>query len=100
MLWRFPATIEVLQDVTVNTGLMGDFKRGVLQAAPLPWRRMPPFTLRRGERFQMLRVEDEGGCIVRIRHHTYDVSSCYWVSGFADAQADIFKVVSGRRWVK
>jgi hypothetical protein len=66
-------------------------KRGVLYIG-----RGQAFTVRKGQRFQMVKVNAEGGCRIEFEKTPYDVSSCPWLDGFRDHQDDVFKVVSGR----
>jgi hypothetical protein len=84
--WDFrsvPITIEVTRDVPVKRC---GFERGALCA-------QAEFTIPRGDRFQMLEVGLEGGCTIEYRGARYEASSCPWVQGFADQQADIFVIV-------
>jgi hypothetical protein len=85
--WHLPATIEVLRDVKAGRGA---YERGKLGLDA------DEFVLKKGERFQMIEIHGEGGCRIRITRAEYDLASCYWLEGFADSEADIFKVVSGR----
>jgi hypothetical protein len=43
--------------------------------------------------FQMISVGSAGGCRIRFEKQEPDVSSCPWLDGFRDHQADIFNVV-------
>ena len=51
--------------------------------------------IRRGERFQMIKIYTEGGCRIRFKREEYDVQSCHWLEGFRDPEADIYRVISG-----
>jgi hypothetical protein len=84
-------TIEALQDVRAEIVEGPRQQRGVLYVTAAA-----PFTIKRGQRFVMVKAYSEGGCRIRVSNREYDVSSCPWLDGFADPQADIFKVV-GRR---
>jgi hypothetical protein len=86
VIWDYysvPITIEVLQDVPVRPC---GAERGVLCARG-------DLIIPRGERFQMLEVGIEGGCVIEYRGNRYESSSCPWVKGFTDAQTDIFMIV-------
>jgi hypothetical protein len=85
--WRLPATLETLRDVKVGRG---PHERGKLDTDS------DEFVIKKGERLQMVAIHSEGGCRIRFRGTEYDVGSCYWLEGFADSEADIFKVISGR----
>jgi hypothetical protein len=87
--WRLPATIEALRDVTVGRGphertrltIFGDDSG--------------EFVIKKGERFQMVAIYSEGECRIRFQKMERDISSCYWLEGFADQEPDVFRVVSG-----
>lgn len=93
--WRLPATIEALQDVLVRLNDTRKQQRGVLYIAGP--KSFEPFTITKGQRFQMLAVLREGACRIRFEKNDYLVTSCPWVDGFTDHQIDVFKVVSGRK---
>jgi len=44
----------------------------------------------------MVKVYTEGECRIRFQSREYDLHSCPWLDGFADHQADIFRVLSSR----
>ena len=93
--WVLPATIEALQDVPAHLEDLPTQQRGVLYiVGPKSFR---PFTIKKGQRFQMLRVLREGECRIRFEKNEYLVSSCPWLEGFTDHQAEVFEVVSGRK---
>jgi hypothetical protein len=52
------------------------------------------FTIKKGQRFLMVKVYSEGECRIEFERRQYDVSSCPWMDGFTDHQEDVFKVVS------
>ena len=84
--WDFesvPITVEVTRDVPVKRC---GFERGVLCA-------QGDFVISRGGRFRMLEIGLEGGCTIEYEQSRYEVSSCPWVPGFADPQADVFVIV-------
>jgi hypothetical protein len=89
--WRLPATIEALEDVPVHSVQPSHQLRGVLYVAG-----NTTFTIKRGQRFSMVKVLGEGECRIKFEKKEYTVSSCPWLDGFTDHQEDIFKVVSGR----
>ena len=86
--WQLPVTIEVTKDVParLDDGTTGQ-QRGTLYISG------GPFLVRKGQRFQMTRIYPEGECRILFEKKEYYVSSCPWLDGFADHQADIFKVV-------
>ena len=90
--WRFPVTIRVTQDVPVlSQGMEPDFgmRRGRLYGAG-------PFVIKKGQTFQMLKDEGEGGCRIRVEKREYSLGTCPWVDGFADRQLDIFQIVKSK----
>ena len=80
-------TIELLRSVRVRRPVLGREQRATLYGDTI-------MTLRAGERLQMLRRGLEGGCVLRVRGRDMSVSSCPWLPGFRDPQADVFRVVS------
>jgi hypothetical protein len=86
-----PLTIEVAQDVPIKTserrsdGSNGQ-ERGVLYSTEA-------FRIGRGQTFEMTAVLREGGCRIRFQGEEHEPSSCPWLPGFADRQADIFQIV-------
>jgi hypothetical protein len=88
--WRFPVTIEALQDVPAHAAGTGRQERGVLYVSG-----GKSFTIRKGQRFLMVKVYAEGECRIQFAKEEYDVSSCPWMDGFTDHQKDVFKIVSG-----
>ena len=90
--WRLPATIEALQSVSTQSVQPPSQLRGVLYVSG-----GRSFAIRKGQRFLMVKIFDEGGCRIKFENREYDVSSCPWLDGFTDHQKDVFKVVSGRR---
>jgi hypothetical protein len=90
---HLPVTIEVTQDVqVVPSAHVSHESRGTLYS----WSRdlATPFWIRRGERFEMVRIYSEGECRVRFRNQEYDLTSCHWLDGFTDHEADIYRVVA------
>ena len=90
--WRLPATIEALRDVPAQSVQPPSQLRGVLYVTG-----GKSFTIKKGQRFLMVKVFDEGECRLKIENKEYQVSSCPWLDGFTDHQEDVFRVVSGRR---
>lgn len=90
--WQLPVTIEALQDVPVRADGGSRQVRGVLNVA-VP----EPFTIRKGQRFQMVAILQEGGCRIEFEQRQFNVSSCPWLDGFRDHQADVFAVLRGPR---
>lgn len=92
--WHLPVTIEVTQDVDVRSserrpdGSFGQL-RGSLYASKA-------FKIRKGQRFEMVKIYTEGECRIRFQKKEYDLSSCPWLDGFADHQADIFRMSPAR----
>jgi hypothetical protein len=86
-----PITIEVLRDVPVKAserradGSYGQ-ERGSLYSSTA-------FRISRGQRFKMVEALGEGSCRIAFQGSEYVLSSCPWVPGFTDNQADIFSVV-------
>ena len=78
-----PITIEVTRAVPVKRC---GFERGVLCADA-------ELVISRGDRFQMLAVGQEGGCVIEYRGSRYEPSSCPWLLGFSDPQSDVFVIV-------
>ena len=82
-----PVVVEVQRDVEVRRSEGGSERRGTLYTNA-------QFRIRKGERFLMLRTVQEGSCRIRFHQREYELSSCPWVDGFTDHQADIFKVIT------
>lgn len=52
------------------------------------------FLIKKGQRFDVTQVGDEGGCTVRVQKRSFELTSCPWLDGFVDHQAETFQVVS------
>ena len=89
--WRLPATIEAQRDVTVGRGQVERTRLAIFGAD------FDEFVIKKGQRFQMVAVYGEGECRIRFHKMERDISSCYWLEGFADQEPDIFKVISGQK---
>lgn len=89
--WQLPVTIRVKQDVPVeNSQPLGYQQGGRLYVSP----KDQPFVIRKGETFQMIAIGGEGSCRIRVAKREYDVSSCPWLEGFTDHQAEVFEVLA------
>lgn len=89
--WRLPVTVEVFQDVPAQVEGKDGQRRGVLYVD-----RGQVFTVKKGQRFLMVKLGQEGGCRIEFEKKQYEVASCPWLDGFRDHQEDIFTVVAGR----
>jgi len=86
-----PITIEVTRDVPVKTlEIMPNpsysQERGSLYSNTA-------FLIREGQRFQMIKMGMEGGCLIEYKGSQYELISCPWTPGFTDNQSDIFVIV-------
>ena len=89
--WHLPVTIEVTRDVEIRPTLGAAHEaRGTLYS----WNRgsSKPVLIKTGERFQMVKIYYEGQCRIRFKNRDYDVTSCHWLPGFTDPEADIYLV--------
>ena len=88
---RLPVTIQVMQDVDVKTserrpdGSVGQ-ERGSLYSSKA-------FRIKKGQRFQMIKLLGEGECRIQFEKKIYDLSSCPWLEGFTDHEKDIYKII-------
>jgi hypothetical protein len=90
--WHLPVTIRVLQDVPVRSDSQSTLQRGILYVGP----KETEFVIPNGQTCEMIRVASEGGCQIGFEKLERDVSSCPWLDGFRDHQADIFNVSPNR----
>jgi len=88
---HLPITIEVKRDVEVIHNAYPVETRGILY---LDNPKAKAFTLKKGQKFQMIKIGPEGGCEIRFEDHHYGLTSCPWLEGFSDHQTDVFTVVS------
>jgi len=88
---RLPVTIEVKKDVEVTHNYLNYEPRGKLY---FDGRDGKPFVLKKGQRFQMVEIGQEGGCRIKVGEMEYGITSCPWLKGFADHQTDLFRVVA------
>ena len=87
---RLPVTIEVKRDVEVAHYPESHESRGTLYLDDV---KAKAFRLKKGQRFQMLEVGQEGGCRIRFEEKEYGLISCPWLPGFRDHQMDIFSII-------
>jgi hypothetical protein len=85
-----PITIEVKQNVEVTHNTASHEFRGRLY---LEDAKAKPFRLTKGQRFQMVQSGHEGSCRIRFNGNEYGLTSCPWLEGFSDHQADVFVIV-------
>jgi hypothetical protein len=89
---KLPITIEVKQDVEVRRW---DFRRrearGTLYLGEPD---TSEFSLRRGQRFQVVKIEGEGQCWIRVLGKKHLLMSCPWFEDYSDHQNDVFEMVS------
>ena len=88
--WRLPVTIEAVRDVTIrrpDTRLNRRQPRGVLDGP-----NNDPIIIKKGMRFLMVEVMGEGGGVIEFERQRFTQSSCWWLDGFTDHQADFFRV--------
>jgi protocatechuate 3,4-dioxygenase beta subunit len=84
---QLPVTIEAAKDVPARLDDGGTGQRGILYISG------GPFVIKKGQRFQMVGIYPEGRCRILLEKKEYYVSSCPWLDGFADHQADIFRII-------
>ena len=83
--WHLPVTIEVARDVDVRSserqsdGRYGQL-RGTLYSSEA-------FRIKKGQRFQMVKIYGEGECRIRFQEKEYDLGSWPWLDGFRDQPA-------------
>jgi hypothetical protein len=51
------------------------------------------FVIAKGQRFQMTEMLHEGECWIEFEGSRHLLSSCPWMPGFRDSQADVFAIV-------
>jgi Putative zinc-finger len=85
-----PITIEVKQDVEVTQAYSQE-SRGKLRLGDVE---AQAFRLRKGQRFQMVEIGQEGSCRIKFEGKEYGLTSCPWLDGFSDHQTDIFSIVT------
>src|ERR1700694_503220 len=88
---HLPITVEVKRDVDVTHNAEPYESRGKLY---LDNPKAKAFRLKKGQRFQMIKIGQEGSCRIRFEDQDYGLTSCPWLEGFSDHQADVFIIVS------
>jgi len=87
---QLPVTIEVKQDVEVTQAYSQD-SRGKLRLDNV---KAQAFRIRKGQRFQMVKIGQEGSCRITFEGEEYGLTSCPWLDGFTDHQTDVFSIVT------
>jgi hypothetical protein len=90
---HLPVTIEVKRDVEVTHNSKAHESRGKLYLDDV---KVKAFRLKKGQRFQMVEIGQEGSCRIRFGDNEYGLTSCPWLEGFSDHQTDVFKIVMKR----
>jgi hypothetical protein len=88
---HLPVTIEVKREVEVSHNAASHESRGQLYLGDP---KEKPFRLRKGQRFQMVKIGHEGSCWIRFGDKEYSLTSCPWLEGFRDHQTDVFRTVT------
>jgi hypothetical protein len=88
---HLPVTMKVTQDVEV--GHFERHRRGRLEMAG----NAKPFTIKKGETFQMTKLLGEGECRIRFMKREYDLAACWWLEGFTHRESDIYRPVDANR---
>jgi len=86
-----PVTMKVTQDVEVGHEL---HRRGRLE---LTEDAAKPFTIKKGETFQMTKLLGEGECRIRFRNEEYDLVACWWLEGFTHRESDIYVPIAASK---
>ena len=90
-VWRLPVTIQVTRDVPIQQFRAdANERRGVLYFNRTTQKGA---LVKKGQTFQMTRLNPEEQCRIRFRESDYDLMSCPWRDGYKDHQSDIFKVL-------
>jgi hypothetical protein len=87
---HLPVTIEVKRDVEVMHNAEPYETRGILY---LDDPKAKAFTLKKGQKFKMIKIGPEGGCEIRFGDQNYGLTSCPWMEGFSDHQTDVFTII-------
>jgi len=88
---HLPITIEVKRDVEVMHNAEPYETRGILY---LDDPKANAFTLKKGQKFKMIKIGPERGFEILFGDQHYGLTSCPWLEGFSDHQTDVFTVVS------
>ena len=86
---RVPVTVRVKQRVEVIRG-EGCKERDKLC---LDDTMSKPFTIEKGETFEMIEELHEGNCRIRFKKREAEISACWWRQGFRDQRPDIYEVI-------
>jgi hypothetical protein len=78
---HLPITVEVKRDVDVTHNAEPYESRGKLY---LDNPKAKAFRLKKGQRFQMIKIGQEGSCRIRFEDQDYGLTSCPWLEGFSD----------------
>ena len=87
---HLPLTIEVQKDVEVTEAYSQE-SRGKFHLDDV---KAQGFLLRKGQRFQMVKIGQEGSCRITFEGKEYGLTSCPWLEGFRDHQIDVFSIVT------
>lgn len=88
---HLPVTMKVTQDVEViRYSHLKRHRRGKLEMAS----DAKPFTIKKGETFQMTKLLGEGECRIRVLEKEYDLVACWWLEGFTHRESDIYQPVA------
>ena len=88
---HLPVTMKVTQDVEViRYSYLERHRRGRLEMAS----DAKPFTIKKGETFQMTKLLGEGECRIRLLKKEYDLVACWWLEGFTHRESDIYQPVA------
>ena len=87
---HLPVTMKVTQDVEV--GHFGRHRRGRLEMTG----DAKPFTIKKGETFQMTKLLGEGERRIRFLKEEYDLVACWWLEGFTHRESDIYQPVAAK----
>jgi len=88
---HLPVTMKVTQDVEViRYSDLEHHRRGKLEMAS----DAKPFTIKKGETFQMTKLLGEGECRIRVLEKEYDLVACWWLEGFTHRESDIYQPVA------
>ena len=91
---HLPVTLKVTQDVEVRPCSPRErHRRGTLEIAG----NVKPFTIKKGQTFQMTKLLGEGECRIRLLKKEYDLQSCWWLEGFTDRESDIYQPVATKQ---
>jgi hypothetical protein len=92
---HLPVTMTVTQDVEVIPySPLERHRRGRLEILAS---HAKPFTIKKGETFQMTKLLGEGECRIRLRKKEYDLDSCWWLEGFTNRESDIYQPVAANK---